>query len=209
MLTDPSGRRARPADVRPVAGGEVTAAAAMLERAFADDPAFRYIYPDAITLAARAPDLFAIMLASDRKAGQVCVTPGIEATTTWRRPGRAKAGLAEMLREGLPLLNALRGSLARALKVSSAIEAHFPDQPFWYLHIAGCDPAAQGKGHGGAVLRAGLELVPDDLPAYLETANSANLGLYERLGFALTGDWRVGADGPRFWSMLRPAQARV
>jgi ribosomal protein S18 acetylase RimI-like enzyme len=202
------GHRASADDVRGIADGEVGAVAAMLARAFADDPAFRYIYPDPAALASGGTRLFALMIDSDRQAGRVCVAAGLEAVTCWREPGRSKSGVGEILLHGLPLLNALRGSLGRALKISAAIEAHFPPHPFWYLHIAGCDPAAQGRGLGGAVLRAGLAGVPDDMPAYLETANPTNIGLYERFGFALTGDWRVGTDGPRFWSMLRPPQRR-
>ena len=92
----------------------------------------------------------------------------------------------------------------RALAVGQAIEAHFPAEPFWYLHIAGCDPAAQGKGHGGAAIRAGLDRIAGSgLPAYLETANEKNLGFYRSLGFAVNSEWSVPKGGPRFWSMLR------
>ena len=82
-----------------------------------------------------------------------------------------------------------------------------PDAPFWHLHIAGCDPAAQGRGHAGATIRAGLARAAGRLPTYLETATERNLALYAGLGFAVTGEWRVRGD-LRFWSMLRPANAR-
>ena len=72
-------------------------------------------------------------------------------------------------------------------------------------HIAGCDPAHQGKGLGGAAVRAGLERAAGRLPAYLETAKERNLAFYQRLGFRVTDEWSVPGGGPRFWSMLREA----
>ena len=83
-----------------------------------------------------------------------------------------------------------------------------PQGDFWYLHIAGCDPAAQGRGFGRRALVAGLERAAGRTPCYLETATERNLGFYASVGFAVTDEWRVGRDGPRFWSMLRPADRR-
>ncbi|MBR0551965.1 GNAT family N-acetyltransferase [Sphingomonadaceae bacterium LXI357] len=175
----------------------------MLARAFADDPAFKYIFPNAADRAKRLPRLFSLMIEDDAGAGLQLVTPGIEAATLWRGPGHAATGTFALLRQAIPLLHALGFATARALRVANAIEAHFPGQPFWYLHIAGCAPEKQGRGFGGAVIRAGLERAAGRLPAYLETATESNLGLYQRFGFAVTDEWRVGTDGPRFWSMLR------
>ncbi|HWK35122.1 MAG TPA: GNAT family N-acetyltransferase, partial [Sphingomonas sp.] len=86
----------------------------------------------------------------------------------------------------------------------NAIDAHFPKGAFWYLHIAGCDPAHQGRGLGGAAIRAGFDA---RVPTYLETPVEGYVPLYQRLGFTLTGDWRVPGGGPRFWSMWRDADA--
>ncbi|MCP3734503.1 GNAT family N-acetyltransferase [Sphingomonas sp. RP10(2022)] len=178
--------------------------AAMLARAFQDDPAFGYIFPDPVERARRLPRLFALLYDSDGRAGMRLVSDGGEAATLWRGPGRAHVGWGEMLRHALPLLHALGPNLRRALAVSAAIDAHMPAGDFWYLHIAGCDPAAQGRGLGRKALTAGLERVAGRLPCYLETATERNLGFYASAGFAVTGEWRIGRDGPRMWSMLRP-----
>ena len=81
--------------------------------------------------------------------------------------------------------------------------------PVAYHHSmrwAGCDPASQGKGLGGATIRSGLERVADSgLPAYLETPSEKYIGFYRGLGFEVTGEWAVPKGGPRFWSMMRPA----
>ena len=177
----------------------------MLARAFHDDPAMAYLLPDPAPRPARLARLFAILFDSDAASGMRLITAGGEAMALWRAPGHAVSGAGAMFGAALPLLRVFGTALPRALRLSGAIEAHFPEQPFWYLHIAGCDHAHQGRGHGGAAVRAGLARAAGRLPAYLETANPANLGFYEGLGFAVTGEWRVAGDGPRFWSMLRPA----
>lgn len=189
--------------VRPATAADRNAVAAMLARAFADDPAFNWIYGGAPP-ADRLRGLFSVLFDSDL-GHMPLMTAGGEAATLWRRPGRASTGWGETLRHALPLWRALGTRIPRALKVGDAIEAHFPREPFWYLHIAGCDPAHQGKGHGGRAIRGGLERLDGGLPAYLETATESNVGLYRRFGFELVDEWYVPGGGPRFWSMLRRA----
>lgn len=179
--------------------------ATMLARAFADDPAMAFVFPDSVQRARRLPRLFRLLFDGDALAGMRLVTAGGEAATLWRGPGRAQIDGATMLRQALPMLHALGTALPRALTVSNAIAAHSPDEPHWYLHIAGCDPAAQGRGLGAAAVRAGLaRIAGSGLPACLETANEGNIGFYRALGFELTADWTVPKGGPRFWSMRRP-----
>jgi ribosomal protein S18 acetylase RimI-like enzyme len=181
------------------------AVAPMLARAFVDDPAFSYILPDPASRARRLRRLFGLMLASDAAAGMALVTAGGEAATLWRGPGRARVGSREMLRQALPILAALGTALPRALRVADAIAAQMPPEPFWYLHVAGCEPAEQGRGFGAAAVRAGLGRAAGRLPCYLETATETNLGFYGALGFRVTGEWVVPRSPLRFWSMLRAA----
>jgi GNAT superfamily N-acetyltransferase len=176
----------------------------LLAAAFFEDAAITYIFPDPETRRARLPRFFSILFDSDGKAGPRFVTVGGEAATLWRGPGRAQIGWLEMLAEAGSLLRALGMALPRALRVGEAIDAHMPREPFLYLHIAGCDPRHQGRGHGSEAIAAGLALA-SDLPAYLETPNPLTLPLYARHGFELIGEWEVPKGGPRFWSMLRPA----
>ncbi len=177
---------------------------AMLARAFADDPAMRFIFPDPADRATRLPRLFALLFDSDASSGTRLVTEGGGAATLWRAPGQTSVRPVEMLLHAWPMWRAFGGAIGRALSVSAAIAAHFPAGDFWYLHIAGCDPAAQGGGLGGAAVRSGLERVAaSGVPAYLETATEKNLDFYRSLGFAVTGEWIVPGGGPRFWSMLR------
>lgn len=178
--------------------------ARLLARAFADDPAMSYIWPDPSVRARGLPRLFRLLFDADAQAGMRLVIAGGEAATLWRGPGRARTSPLDLLRRAVPLLTAFGPALGRAMAVSGAIEGHMPAGDFWYLHIAGCDPAHQGKGLGRAVVQAGLDRAAGRLPCHLETATERNIGFYRGLGFAVTAEWRVGGDGPTFWSMLRP-----
>ncbi|MGN6374418.1 MAG: GNAT family N-acetyltransferase [Sphingomonas sp.] len=192
-------------EVRPAESRDRTRVAAMLARAFADDPAMSFIFPDAAERVRRLLRLFALLFDVDGAAGMRLLTAGAEAATLWRKPGRAETGWWEMLRHAPAMLHALGGAAPRALRLAHAIGAHHPRTPFWYLHIAGVDPAWQGRGVGGALIRDGLaRLQSSGLPCYLETPLEKNVGFYRGLGFRLVEAWQVPGDGPRFWSMERP-----
>ena len=82
---------------------------------------------------------------------------------------------------------------------------HHPSEPHWYLPFIGVDPAAQGQGHGTALLRASLQAVDrTGLPAYLESTNPRNIPLYESFGFRVTGEIQAG-DSPPMHPMWRAA----
>ncbi|WP_294103368.1 GNAT family N-acetyltransferase [Sphingomonas sp.] len=177
--------------------------AAMLSRAFADDPAMSWIIPNPATRARKLPSLFRLLYDEDAAHGVRLMTAGGEAATLWRSPGHAETPPSTMLRSALPMFATFGFALGRAFAVANAIDAHFPKHPFWYLHIAGCDPAHQGKGLGKAAVQAGIDRMGGSgLPFYLETATERNIGFYQGLGFRVIEEWRVGRDGPVFWSML-------
>ena len=168
-----------------------------------------FIFPDPADRARRLPRLFALLFDRGGAAGMRLVTAGGEAATFWRAPGRVHTSRWDMVRSLPRLVGALGANGARAMRVADAIEQHMPSGQFWYLHIAGCDPAQQGRGHGAAAVRAGLRRAAGRLPACLETATERNLGFYTGLGFAITGEWTVPGGGPRFWSMRRAPDAQA
>lgn len=149
------------------------------------------------------PRLFALLFDSGAAAGMRLTTAGGEAATLWRAPGRVHTGRWGLVRRAAPLWRALGPAWGRAMRVGDAIDEHLPSGDFWYLHVAGSDPAFQGQGFGAAVVRAGLRRAAGRLPAYLETATERNLPFYRALGFAVMAEWTVPGGGPRFWSMLR------
>jgi ribosomal protein S18 acetylase RimI-like enzyme len=177
-----------------------------LARAFQNEEACSYIFPDPEVRAKRLIAMFRVMVANDAQAGSAYQTESGEAITLWRAPGNASGTAWEFAKSMLPLIAALGPGIGRGLQVSGLIEKHYPTEPFHYLHFAGCAPEHQGKGLGGAAIRAGLaQADADHLPAYLETATERNVGLYRNLGFEVVAEWSVTRALP-FWGMLRPAR---
>jgi ribosomal protein S18 acetylase RimI-like enzyme len=177
-----------------------------LARAFQNEEACSYIFPDPQVRARRLIAMFRVIVANDGAAGSIYQSEGGEAITLWRSPGKATGTSWEFARSLVPFIAALGSGIGRGLKISGLIEKHHPSEPFHYLHFAGCAPEHQGKGFGGAAIRAGLaQADADHLPAYLETATKGNLALYRSLGFEVVANWSVTHDVP-FWGMLRPAR---
>jgi ribosomal protein S18 acetylase RimI-like enzyme len=80
---------------------------------------------------------------------------------------------------------------------------YHPNEPHWYLPLIGVDPAHQGRGHGGALMKYAIERFDrEKLPAYLESTNPRNISLYRRHGFKELGTIQVGSS-PTLVPMLR------
>ena len=62
------------------------------------------------------------------------------------------------------------------------IDSTLPSEPRWLLDQVAVEPAAQGRGIGGAMLRFAIERATrDGLPLVLETGVPGNVPLYERV----------------------------
>ena len=72
-----------------------------------------------------------------------------------------------------------------------------------YLMAIGVDPAHQGKGHGGRLIREMLTRC-DALgkPLYLETVTEGNVRLYEHFGFEVLERIVVKPLDHPMWEML-------
>ncbi|MEM6584411.1 MAG: GNAT family N-acetyltransferase [Pseudomonadota bacterium] len=74
--------------------------------------------------------------------------------------------------------------------------------PHSYLRYVGVAPEAQGKGWGGALVRAGVNRAAEKgIGVLLEKATPSNVAIYTRLGFEIAQQWGVPKGGPDFWTM--------
>jgi ribosomal protein S18 acetylase RimI-like enzyme len=91
---------------------------------------------------------------------------------------------------------------------ASKLHHHYAPMPHWYLVQIGVEPAFQGRGFAGRLLRPLLaRMDAADVPCYLETSKERNVTLYQRFGFAIAGVADVG-NSLRMWAMVRrPAKA--
>lgn len=80
------------------------------------------------------------------------------------------------------------------------LDGHLPTEPCWFLDILGVREAARGHGLAAALVRHGLERAhAAGLPAFLETANPANVPMYQHLGFRVHEHADAPGGGPAIW----------
>jgi GNAT superfamily N-acetyltransferase len=74
----------------------------------------------------------------------------------------------------------------------------------WYLSIVGISPAAQGRGLGEELVRAGLRKADDaGVATYLETYTPRNKNFYTRLGFRDAANIHEPVTGAHYSVMIR------
>jgi GNAT superfamily N-acetyltransferase len=178
-------------------------AIATLALAFVQDPVMRWMYPTASEYLEHFPGFcraFGGPAFACDGAWQGSEGGG---AALWLRPGTQPDGEA-IERHLDATLPAARMEVGGG--VLEKMEQYHPTEPHWYLAIIGVDAAHQGKGLGAKLLQAALgECDAEHLPAYLESSNPANISLYERHGFEVVGEIRIG-DFPLVTPMLRPAR---
>ena len=192
-------------DVAEATAEDVPRLAALLGRALADDPLNRHLVPDDARRARVLPEGFSEQL---RRVflphGSVLTTTDRAGAALWLGPGVQPLTLREQLRllPGMVRMFGLRGVTA-AMRAMAELDRRAPREPHWHLSVLGVAPDRRGTGVGSALLRPVLERCDHGArPAYLETANPANLPLYARHGFAVRDEVELAA-GVRVWTMLR------
>lgn len=175
-----------------------------LAAAFAEDPSLCWIIGDQGDIERRLIPFFNSNVRGSVKHGYALRSASDEVVTLWRVPGAIHAGFVESLISFPNMVRSLGSGLSRGQLIAKLMHHHAPKHgQYHYLQFAGVSPAHQGKGWGGAAIRAGLERArASGLPAYLETAKTSNVALYQRLGFSIADEWDVPAGGPHFWGML-------
>jgi len=188
---------------------QIPAAAAMLARAFHDDPLMRYTIPDPDERARLLPAMYATMLRFGMLAGEVYATAGaLDGVAIWMPPN-AKWTSENMQASGMLKIPTLIGDEAYQRYrevVGREWQARLREipGPGWYLFILAVEPRVQRRGLGGALMGPILERADtEQLVCYLETENERNVAFYLKQGFDLIVSEKAGASGVRFWTFSR------
>lgn len=195
-------------NVRPATRGDVRGLAAVMARAFDDDPLMMWIFPDGGMRRRRLPVLFGVLLRNYYLASGatelVAAGPQILGGAIWAPPGQWPLPVWRQLAAVPGMVRALGGRLAVAAEASSAISRHHPSGPHWYLSGIGTEPARQRTGVGGLLLSSRLDRCDSaGIPAYLESSKRSNVGYYQKFGFTVSGEIQVPGGGPTLWPMSR------
>ncbi|MEZ4554222.1 MAG: GNAT family N-acetyltransferase [Dehalococcoidia bacterium] len=187
--------------------GDGDAVAAILTRAFADDPVYRWFMRERFPLDL-LQDHFRHEVADYLDSAEVYLAAGAAGAALWRpAPGAQPSPLIGLLR-AMPGLSRYSGPLRlhRLWRLIRATEARYPREPHRYLYLVGVEPEHQGRGVGSALIRAGLEACDRDrLPAYLESSKARNVPLYVKHGFRVVERLDLARRGPSLWLMWRDA----
>lgn len=198
--------------VRPLALGDADLAGDVLGRAFADNPGMVAVLAHLSREArhARMPGI-------KRGFTRAAVRFG-EARGAWEGERLVGAALSyapgqyPLSLRGFSVLasGCLHPSLLRAaprfLHIDGWMSKRHEKAPHFYLMVLGVEPALQGKGVGGALLRD-LSARADaaGAPCWLETDKEANVPIYARHGYAVVHDEVLPKlGGLRMWTMRRP-----
>ena len=211
---------------------DVPAAATVLARAFAEEPAKSVLFGDVgsdgapfrdeatRTRFAEAVAIGRLRSAARYAAVHVAEVDGtVAAVAMWYPPGAKPKGPGASLLHALTapgtrvltLLSSLSASLwrdraafKRLLANRNAAARQASRGPSWYLAVIGTDPDHRGRGLARLLLERTLERCDvEGLAAWLETTEEATAGMYERFGFETVAAIDGGTVFPGLWIMRR------
>ena len=196
-----------------VAGdADIPAAVAALAEAFTSDPVLAFLFddgpdPDPVRHQALVTALFANRFLGGRGVDEIVVPDDPvdvrEAAAVWVPPQRPNdsgpdytmSGVVNRLALGDEVMNERLTALMPMLSGA-------PHTPHWYLAFVGTRPPARGRGLASALISAITRRCDEDgVGAYLESSNPANVPLYQRHGFVVTGEVAIkgGPTVPLMW----------
>ena len=199
--------------VVPAQRGDLDSAVEALGAAFAADPLISFLFAPAqvrrdecaleffrLLLGARLECSMPALIARDGRRIVGAVMGYDTSRPDWPAPLRERW---ERLMTGVPAL------VERLGRYEGLAGAYMPPDPHYYLGVLGVAPGEQGRGIGSTLLASFCALSaadPRSAGVYLETANPANLPLYRRGGFAVTGEGTLGTA--TLWCMYHAHEGR-
>lgn len=176
---------------------------AALTLAFAADPVMRWLYPEPSAYLRDFPGFAAAFAAASFGAGTTWQSDDVGGASCWQPRDVHPDGdaIASVL---FSTIDEAQHEAAQAML--EEMDRFHPTEPHWYLAIIGVEAAKQGRGLGAQLMEPALARCDEEgLIAYLESSNPANISLYQRHGFEVIGEIRVG-DAPVVTPMLRPSR---
>jgi ribosomal protein S18 acetylase RimI-like enzyme len=192
---------------------QIPAMAVALAGAFFDDPAFGWVLhddPGRMPVLRRAFELFLRRVWIEHE--QTYTTANVAGAAVWEPPGQWKTPIGLQLRLLPSIASAFKRHTPRVLRALTVMEGGHPAEPrhppHYYLPFIGVDPRWQGRGLGAALLAPVLSRCDGErVPAFLEASTPRNRSLYERHGFEVLEEFRLGRGAPPQWRMWREPRA--
>jgi ribosomal protein S18 acetylase RimI-like enzyme len=187
---------------RPVAAGEIPRAVSLQLASFIADPIMRWMWPEAHEYVTHFPRLVHGFGGGAFGSDGADVSEGFLGGALWLPPGVSPDEEALDALIDKTVAEPARSEVHSVLKQMG--ESH-PEHEHWHLAFIGVDAAHQGKGVGADLMRHRLaEIDAKGLHAYLESSNPRNIHFYQRHGFEVLREIRVGASPPVFPMLREP-----
>jgi GNAT superfamily N-acetyltransferase len=195
------------AQVRAVHASEREQVVWALVRAFADDPAARWMYPQTRRYLEFFPQFIRAFGGRAFDQGVAEQVGNCRGAALWLPPGihPDDAAVIELIERSVPERD--RPSL---FAIFAEMERYHPAEPHWHLPLIGVEPQEQGLGYGSALLREALARCDAaGTLAYLESSNPKNIPLYRQHGFEILGTIQAGSSPPITPMLRRPDRKRI
>lgn len=195
-------------ELRPLADGELAAAARLLAEAMADNPTHVAVFGARLGPRRRRLQRFFRAVLSHAHGQGVLVgafdrDDALVGAMGALRPGCCQPAGRARLTLGLRLaLGSRPDVLLRTLRWLLAWQARDPVSPHWHLGPLAVRPDRRGQGLGARLLRDALQRAePSGVACYLETDLARNVAWYRRFGFEVVAQRPV--LGVPHWFMQR------
>jgi GNAT superfamily N-acetyltransferase len=170
-------------------------------RAFADDPMMRWSMAGKLDPADRFTCCFSYFLEVALELDLVWEADRAKGAAVWIPPGRCEVWEEHPWNQHRIFELSDDGG-TRYDSFWSWIDSHSPDEPLWQLDSIAVDPMVQGRGYGGALIRAGLaQAAANRVGAFLSTGTQRNVSIYSNYGFRVVEHVDAPDDGPHIWFM--------
>jgi len=198
-------RPIRLVEARVASDADVPAAVETLARAFYADPVWSWAFPQPERRLAQHRAVWRLVAEAAVSYESAWLTGDCAAVALWIPPGRPELRPEDEKRLPSLLAEQLGDGAARVLETFERFDAAHPErEPHYYLSLLGTNPDHSGEGLGIGLLADGLARIDaEGMPAFLESSNPINTPRYERLGFAVCGEFDLPGDGPSVSQMWR------
>jgi GNAT superfamily N-acetyltransferase len=186
---------------------DLDAAAALLARAFVEEPVLGFLLGHD-----RERERRLIFTALCRDVMGAGVIEGVRAddgqlasVAVWMAPGAHPVPLRRELRmvpAWLRLVTLQPRAVPGLLRASLALDRLHPREPHWFLFLLGTEPPLQHGGLGTLLVEHGVRRAAEDgVPAHLDTGLQRNVKWFRRFGFEVADEVQVVPGAPPLWGM--------
>jgi ribosomal protein S18 acetylase RimI-like enzyme len=183
---------------------DIPVVAEIISAAFHEDPVWSWAFPDPVNRQRQYMVWWTLFAQGAVRHNWVWLIGNNASTSIWLPPGCPEMSEQEEAQLE-PMLQELVGDrTAEVLEGLGLFDSNHPEDECYYLSLWGTHPDRRGGGIGTALMRDNLARIDEQgAPAYLESSNPVNIGLYESLGFRRHGSFTLPSDGPTVTTMWR------